>query len=305
MRPSRQQGPGTPRTAGVPPHAQARELAESCPELAEGMTEIEFSLLERACLKGGNSSEEALQRNISIYERDRSAAAATINWRSPPKSLEPYYAVYFLTRHLYSQYQGLGALDIFFIGLLIHSPVRIPSSRPRKGGKWSKSLYCLGRPTDAPAALQSDRCGSCRAPIRRITPCSSMTTAGLFPSDGSLTYLSPPESGHAKLNAYSPVRVAQYRERKLLSLDPLAGSIRASVMDSEKHDVLLGEPGSMLSVPKSHPGSVTTARTREEIQQDLLAAKTVERYRPSITGLKREIGNRLPDVSFHDCRPFR
>ena len=101
------------------------------------------------------------------------------------------------------------------------------------------------------------------------------------------------------------IRVVQDRERKLLFLDPLACSIQASVMDSEQHDVLLGELGSMLSVPKSHAGSVTTARTREEVQQDLLSAKTAKGYRLSIAGLKCEIGNRLPDVSFHHCRPFR
>ena len=34
-------------------------------------------------------------------------------------------------------------------------------------------------------------------------------------------------------------------------------------------------------------------------------AKTAKGYRLSIAGLKCEIGNRLPDVSFHHCRPFR
>ncbi len=43
------------------------------------MAEIEFSVLARACLRGRNPHEEALQRNISVYERDCSAAAATIN----------------------------------------------------------------------------------------------------------------------------------------------------------------------------------------------------------------------------------
>lgn len=41
-------GPGGPaycRAAGVSPHAQARQLAESCPELVEGMAEIEFSAI--------------------------------------------------------------------------------------------------------------------------------------------------------------------------------------------------------------------------------------------------------------------
>ena len=49
------------------------------------MAEIEFSVLARACLKGRNPNEEALQRNISVYEAERNAAAATINWRFTAK----------------------------------------------------------------------------------------------------------------------------------------------------------------------------------------------------------------------------
>ena len=49
------------------------------------MAEIEFSVLARACLKGRNPHEEALQRNISVYEAERNAAAATINWRFTAK----------------------------------------------------------------------------------------------------------------------------------------------------------------------------------------------------------------------------
>ncbi len=49
------------------------------------MAEIEFSVLARACLKGRNPSEEALQKSISIYEAERNAAAATINWRFTTK----------------------------------------------------------------------------------------------------------------------------------------------------------------------------------------------------------------------------
>ena len=36
---------------GVPLHPQARKLVESCPELVEGMAEIEFSVLSRSCLR--------------------------------------------------------------------------------------------------------------------------------------------------------------------------------------------------------------------------------------------------------------
>ena len=45
------------------------------------MAEIEFSVLARACLKGRNPSQEALQKSISAYEAERNGAAATINWR--------------------------------------------------------------------------------------------------------------------------------------------------------------------------------------------------------------------------------
>ena len=42
-------------------------------------------MLARACLKGRNPGEEPLQRNISIYEAERNAAAATVNWRFTAK----------------------------------------------------------------------------------------------------------------------------------------------------------------------------------------------------------------------------
>ena len=45
------------------------------------MAEIEFSVLVRACLKGRNPDEDALQRNISAYEAQRNTAGSTINWR--------------------------------------------------------------------------------------------------------------------------------------------------------------------------------------------------------------------------------
>ena len=49
------------------------------------MSEIYFSVLARACLKGRNPGEEPLQRNISIYQAERNAAAATVNWRFTAK----------------------------------------------------------------------------------------------------------------------------------------------------------------------------------------------------------------------------
>ena len=45
------------------------------------MAEIEFSVLARACLKGRNADEDALQEDISPYETERNAAATAINWR--------------------------------------------------------------------------------------------------------------------------------------------------------------------------------------------------------------------------------
>ena len=45
------------------------------------MAEIEFSVLARACLKGRNADEDALQEDISAYETERNAAGTAINWR--------------------------------------------------------------------------------------------------------------------------------------------------------------------------------------------------------------------------------
>ena len=45
------------------------------------MAEIEFSVLARACLRGRNPDEVALQRAICAYEEERNVAGATINWR--------------------------------------------------------------------------------------------------------------------------------------------------------------------------------------------------------------------------------
>ena len=45
------------------------------------MAEIEFSVVDRACLKRRNPDEDALQRNISACEAERNEAATTINWR--------------------------------------------------------------------------------------------------------------------------------------------------------------------------------------------------------------------------------
>ena len=74
-------GPADCETAGVPPHAQARQLVESCPELIEGMAEIEFSVLSRSCLRQRLPDEEALGREVQALVTERNTAHATINWR--------------------------------------------------------------------------------------------------------------------------------------------------------------------------------------------------------------------------------
>ena len=45
------------------------------------MAEIEFSVLARACLRGRNADEDALQGSIGAYEAERNASGANINWR--------------------------------------------------------------------------------------------------------------------------------------------------------------------------------------------------------------------------------
>ncbi len=45
------------------------------------MAEIEFSVLTRACLQGRNPDELALQRATGIYETERNARKAIIDWR--------------------------------------------------------------------------------------------------------------------------------------------------------------------------------------------------------------------------------
>ena len=62
-------------------YARTRQLAQACPEPAEGMAKIEFSVLTRACLKGRNPDVAALQRRITAYETQRNSVGVTINWR--------------------------------------------------------------------------------------------------------------------------------------------------------------------------------------------------------------------------------
>ena len=79
------QGPAHRQEAGVSPHAQAWQWPESCPELAEGMAEIEFSVLARTCLKGRNADNNALRRSISACAAERNYTRAKINWRFTTK----------------------------------------------------------------------------------------------------------------------------------------------------------------------------------------------------------------------------
>ena len=68
------------QTAGVPPHAQARQLAEySMPQRRLG-AEMEFSVLARACLRGRNPDAESLERAVNSNVLERNTTAAAIDW---------------------------------------------------------------------------------------------------------------------------------------------------------------------------------------------------------------------------------
>ena len=76
---SRPRSPPHRESPGVSPHSQTRQLAQSCPALAEGMAEIEFSVLTRDCLRGRHGDEKAPAGAVDPYEVRRNAAKATIN----------------------------------------------------------------------------------------------------------------------------------------------------------------------------------------------------------------------------------
>ena len=58
------------------------KLAESCPEPAEGMAEIEFSVFSRQCLSCRIGDEAALKREVSALERmSATVLTAVIDWR--------------------------------------------------------------------------------------------------------------------------------------------------------------------------------------------------------------------------------
>ena len=74
-------GPAHRPEAGIAPHAQAWQLAESCPEPAEGMAEIEFSVISRRCLGQRHPDEDSLCREVHALEQECNEARAIINWR--------------------------------------------------------------------------------------------------------------------------------------------------------------------------------------------------------------------------------
>ena len=61
------------------------------------MAEIEFSVLARACLKGRNPDEDALQRNISAYGRSATRLEPPSTGVSPPRTPEPRCVASILT----------------------------------------------------------------------------------------------------------------------------------------------------------------------------------------------------------------
>ena len=56
-------------------------MAEARPELAEGMAEIEFSILSRSCLKQRFPDEAALRREVASPVRERNSDRSVINWQ--------------------------------------------------------------------------------------------------------------------------------------------------------------------------------------------------------------------------------
>ena len=55
-------------TAGDPLHAQARQLAESCPEPADGMAEIELGVLTRQCLDRRIPDQQTLKQETKAWQ---------------------------------------------------------------------------------------------------------------------------------------------------------------------------------------------------------------------------------------------
>ena len=91
------------------------------------MAKIEFSALARAYLPGRDPDEDALQRAIGAYEKERNVAGATINWqftaqdarRRPTASipatlkLTDYYRTIKAERFLFDGYSSGGGISLF------------------------------------------------------------------------------------------------------------------------------------------------------------------------------------------------
>ncbi len=60
-------------------------MGESCPELADGMAEIEFSVSARSCPRGCNGDQDNMKKAVEACVSDRKSAAANINWRFTAK----------------------------------------------------------------------------------------------------------------------------------------------------------------------------------------------------------------------------
>ena len=71
-------------------------MVESCPELVEGMAEIEFSVLFRSCLKQRLPHEEALRREVQALVKECNAAQATIQWRFNTQDAGPNFTAFTL-----------------------------------------------------------------------------------------------------------------------------------------------------------------------------------------------------------------
>ena len=69
------------REAGNPLHAQARQLAESCPEPADGMAGIELGVLARQCLDRRIPDQQTLNQETQAWQGQRNHDAIRANWR--------------------------------------------------------------------------------------------------------------------------------------------------------------------------------------------------------------------------------
>ena len=90
-RPPQGPGPADCQTAGVSLHPEARQLVESCPELVEGMAEIEFSVLSRCCLKQRIPDEETLEREVNPWCGSVTPPKQSSTGASTPRTPDPNF----------------------------------------------------------------------------------------------------------------------------------------------------------------------------------------------------------------------